>query len=102
MDGLKMAQHHHPINAAAMAKGLFGALTAAGAANGLAVDPRSLAMAAAFLQQPSVLHHQHPFHHHQVQQAAAAAAALHHHVGFHHHLQQVGDNRNPALNGSIR
>ena len=87
MDGLKMAQQH-PLSAAVMAKGLFGALSAAGAA----MDPRSLAMAAAFLHQGPVnlagLHHHHHHHHLHQQQLAAAAAAANLHHGLHHHLVQ--------------
>ena len=75
MDGLKMA-HHHSLSAAMMAKGLFGAGGAAAAAAGMAglagMDPRSLAMAAAFLPVNLTLDGRlHPHHH----QAAAAAAA---------------------------
>lgn len=86
MDGLKMAQHHavtsqpNPVDFKGV---LFGALSAAAAgatANGFSMDPRSLAMAAAFLQPVNLAGFQH-------QQQAAAAAAFHH--GFHHHFQQV-------------
>ena len=84
MDGLKMAQHHASQPNSVDFKGvLFGALSAAAAgatANGFSMDPRSLAMAAAFLQPVNLAGFQH-------QQQAAAAAAFHH--GFHHHFQQV-------------
>lgn len=85
-----MAQHHAVATSqqsnptAVDFKGvLFGALSAAAAgatANGFSMDPRSLAMAAAFLQPVNLAGFQH-------QQQAAAAAAFHH--GFHHHFQQV-------------
>jgi hypothetical protein len=85
MDGLKMAQHHS-LSAAMMAKGLFGSGAAAAAAGmaGLAgMDPRSLAMAAAFLPVNLTLDGRlHPHHH---QAAAAAAASLQHGL---HQLQQ--------------
>lgn len=88
MDGLKMAQHHS-LGAAMMAKGLFGGSAVAAAAGmaGLAgMDPRSLAMAAAFLPVNLTLDGRlHPHHHQAAAAAAAAAASLQHGL---HQLQQ--------------
>ena len=79
MDGLKMAQQHHYLSSAAamMAKGLFGGGAAAAGMAGLAgMDPRSLAMAAAFLPVNLALDGRlHPHHHQAAATAAAAAAA---------------------------
>jgi hypothetical protein len=88
MDGLKMAQHHS-LSAAMMAKGLFGggaAAAAAGMAGLAAMDPRSLAMAAAFLPVNLTLDGRFHPQHHQVAAAAAAAAAA---ASLQHGLHQL-------------